>query len=236
MHTEQLDLLAAALVKAQTEFTAIPKDSANPFFKSKYAGLPVVVEKASPILSKNGLAISQHVDVNDHGHDVLVTYLLHTSGQFLVHAMRLHLVKDDPQAQGSAITYARRYSYMAVLGLVADDDDDGNAASLPRREAQQAAAPARVQEIKEQVKRGPQHDVATDTRFDTIKQGAAADPTNKFLADLVQKGGEYGKLSEKQLAAGFNAARKALDNTPRSGEALTIGEVAGAFGASEEPF
>lgn len=94
----------------------------------------------------------------------------------------------------------------------------------------------KVQEVREQVKRGPQHDVAADPRFETIKQGAFADPSNQFLADLVKKGGEYGKLSEKQLAAGFNAARKALDSTPRKGEAVTVGDIANAFGASDEPF
>ena len=93
-----------------------------------------------------------------------------------------------------------------------------------------------VQEIREQVKRGPQHNVQADTRFETIKQGAAADPSNAFLSDLVEKGAKYGKLSEKQLAAGFNAARKALDSGPRKGEAKTVAEIAGAFGASEEPF
>jgi hypothetical protein len=58
--------------------------------------------------------------------------LLHKSGQFIADTALLHLVKDDPQAHGSAMTYLRRYSYMAILGLVADEDDDGNAASQPK--------------------------------------------------------------------------------------------------------
>jgi len=125
---QPLDQLAIALVKAQGEFTAIPKDSTNPFFKSKYAGLPQVIETASPILAKHGLAVSQHIGY-ELDNDTLETWLLHTSGQYLVSRMRLLLTKQDSQGQGSAITYARRYSYMAILGLVADDDDDGNAAS-----------------------------------------------------------------------------------------------------------
>ena len=127
-HSEQLDQLATALASAQAEFTAIPKTETNPFFKSKYAGLPSVVEAASPILTKHGLSVSQHLGCDETG-DTLTTWLLHKSGQFIASTMRLHLSKQDAQGQGSATTYARRYAYMGVLGLVADEDDDGNRAS-----------------------------------------------------------------------------------------------------------
>lgn len=130
-HSLEIDQLAAALSAAQAEFTAIPKDSTNPFFKSSYAGLPKVVEVASPILTKHGLALSQFPGMDEEGHDTLTTWLLHKSGQFICESMRLHLAKNDAQGQGSAMTYARRYSYMAALGLVADEDDDGNKASTP---------------------------------------------------------------------------------------------------------
>lgn len=122
--SESINELAAALVAAQGEFSAVPKGSVNPFFKSNYAALPEVVATAGPVLSKHGLAISQFI-----GDDTLTTFLLHSSGQFISQDMKLHLVKNDPQAQGSAVTYARRYSFMSVLGLVADVDDDGNAAT-----------------------------------------------------------------------------------------------------------
>jgi len=123
MQSDQINELATALVKAQAEFGAVPKGSINPFFKSKYASLPDVVAHATPVLTKHGLAVSQFIS-ND---DTLTTYLLHTSGQFIAHTMSLHLVKDDPQAQGSAVTYARRYAYLSACGLVADEDDDANA-------------------------------------------------------------------------------------------------------------
>lgn len=129
MQSETIGALAKALAKAQGEFSAIPKTDANPFFKSKYAGLPSVVAAASPILTKNGLSISQHVGVDEHGFDVLTTYLIHESGEYLANSARLNPVKNDPQGLGSAITYMRRYAYMAALGLVADGDDDGQAAS-----------------------------------------------------------------------------------------------------------
>ena len=128
MNSPEINELAAALVAAQGEFGAVPKGSINPFFKSKYAALPDVVAHASPVLSKHGLAVSQFIS-NQNGLDTLVTYLLHKSGQFMSHTMLLHMVKEDPQAQGSAVTYARRYAYMSVLGLVADEDDDGQRAT-----------------------------------------------------------------------------------------------------------
>jgi len=125
--SDSIQNLAVALAAAQGEFSAVPKGSENPFFKSKYAALPDVIATATPVLTKHGLSVAQFVDSDESG-DLLTTYLMHTSGEFISHSMRLHVAKaNDPQSQGSAITYARRYSYMSALGLVADVDDDGNA-------------------------------------------------------------------------------------------------------------
>ena len=148
--SEQIDELAKALVKAQGEFESVDKTADNPFFKSTYAPLPAVVKAATPILAKHGLAVIQTLGyVLDE--DTLTTRLIHESGQWVEDMMRLHLTKKDSQGLGSATTYARRYSYMAILGLVADEDDDGNKASprattnkpttTKRAAPKQAAAP-----------------------------------------------------------------------------------------------
>lgn len=131
--SDELSEIATALSAAQGEFEAVAKGSDNPFFKSKYAALPDVVKAASPILTAHGLSVSQLLG-HDDGGDTLTTILLHKSGQFIADTMRLLSVPDNkgnltPQAQGSATTYGRRYAYMAILGLVADVDDDANAAS-----------------------------------------------------------------------------------------------------------
>jgi hypothetical protein len=131
-HSEQLGELATALSAAQGEFGAIPKDTDNPFFGSKFSSLATVRKVSAPVLAKHGLSVSQWIGFDETG-DLLTTVLLHNSGQFISDTMRLHLVKIDPQSQGSATTYAKRYSYMAALGLVSDDDDDGSAA-MPRQE------------------------------------------------------------------------------------------------------
>lgn len=157
MKSDNINELAAALVAAQAEFPTVGKDSTNPFFKSKYADLATVVKTASPVLTKHNLAISQHVSRSANARSVLITYLLHSSGQYIAHNMPLLIpephdevrgnqtvkVYPTPQQQGSAITYARRYSYMAVLGLVADEDDDGEKAS--RKPAEAYSAPQKAE-------------------------------------------------------------------------------------------
>ena len=148
MQSSEINELAKALVSAQAQFSAIPKGSTNPFFKSKYAGLPEVVSHTAPILFANGLAISQFIDGEFLGADALVTYLIHESGQFIGHVMPLHLPKNDPQGQGSAVTYARRYAYMSALGLVADEDDDGNKASQQKPATKKPAEPTPLDNLR----------------------------------------------------------------------------------------
>lgn len=133
------DNIAEAIVAFQAEVGTVAKDADNPFFKSKYADLPAVKAAAQPILAKHGLAVIQapsYQVLGDKVYDTLRTTIIHRKGalgDLLMSEMILKPVKNDPQAQGSAITYARRYAFMAMLGLVADEDDDGNAASaLPR--------------------------------------------------------------------------------------------------------
>jgi ERF superfamily len=127
----EIDQLAAALVAAQSEFEVVAKEAENPFFKSRYADLPSVVKAAAPVLAKHDLCVTQTI-----GADTLTTLLVHKSGQYLGDMAVLHFTKDDAQGVGSAVTYFRRYAYMAILGLVADVDDDGNAASTPQPAAE----------------------------------------------------------------------------------------------------
>lgn len=122
------DLLAKALVALQADLTPVEKTAANPFFKSKYADLPTVKADVQPLLAKHKLAVVQHPTTLD-GQPALRTRVVHESGQYDEDTMLLMLSKQDPQSQGSALTYAKRYAFMAVLGVVADEDDDGNAAT-----------------------------------------------------------------------------------------------------------
>lgn len=121
-HSEQVDQLAAALVKAQAVMGGAKKDSANPFFKSTYADLESVWDACREPLTSNGLAVVQTTDREDAG-VVVVTTLLHNSGQWMRGRLTVRPVKDDPQGVGSCITYARRYALAAIVGVYQTDDD-----------------------------------------------------------------------------------------------------------------
>lgn len=123
--------ISLALVKAQKGFAPALKTNANPFFKSKYADLSVCIEAVIDALHENGIALIQRN--HDCADGVKVeTILLHESGEeFSGGVLHVPALKNDPQAFGSALTYARRYSLMATCGI-APEDDDGNAASKPK--------------------------------------------------------------------------------------------------------
>ncbi len=129
MQSETVGALAAALAKAQGAIKPAPLDRDNPFFKSRYATLASLWESARAALSANGLAVTQTTDFDD-GRIVLITTLLHSSGEWIVSVYPVEPADRKPQALGSAITYARRYAFGALVGLSsAEEDDDGNAAS-----------------------------------------------------------------------------------------------------------
>lgn len=126
--SSELDKLAPALVSLQADLRPVEKSADNPFFKSKYAPLPEVREALQPLLAKHKLALTDFPAFIE-GKNGLRFYLIHESGQYISGEWQLNPVKDDPQGEGSDITYKRRYGDMAITGQVAEEDDDGNAAS-----------------------------------------------------------------------------------------------------------
>lgn len=128
MKSESIKELATALSKAQGQIKGALKDSANPFFKSKYADLASVVEAIREPLATNGLSYVQ-IAHDAESSAKIETLILHSSGEWLsCGAVSVPVSKADAQGFGSAMTYARRYSLSAAFG-VAPEDDDGNAAA-----------------------------------------------------------------------------------------------------------
>jgi hypothetical protein len=127
MQSEQIDQLVTALAKAQGEILPAAKDGMNPHFKNKYAGLPSIWAACREPLSRNQLVVIQTTDHQD-GRLILVTTLAHSSGQWIRSNMPIVSAKPDAQSMGSAMTYAKRYSLSAIVGVVADEDDDGERA------------------------------------------------------------------------------------------------------------
>jgi hypothetical protein len=127
--SENIGDLAGALAKAQGAIKGAAKGKENPFYKSSYADLACVMEACREALSKNAIAVIQSTQFDGDG-KWIETILAHSSGQWISSRYPVKPVKDDPQGLGSAVTYARRYSLMALVGIVAEDeDDDGNMAS-----------------------------------------------------------------------------------------------------------
>ncbi len=116
-----------ALVAAQADIKNAGLNKTNPHFKKQYADLAAIREAIIPALAKHGLTVTQLMDIRD-GQTVLVTKMLHKTGEYMDSVFPLHPEKQTPQSMGSAITYARRYCLAAIGGIAAEEDDDGNAA------------------------------------------------------------------------------------------------------------
>jgi hypothetical protein len=126
--------IATALLKAQSEMSNPKKGSTNPFFKSKYADLNSIREAVIPILNSNGISVLQPI-VHEDNKNFVKTILLHESGEYLESLTEIIYNKiNDAQAQGSGISYARRYSLQSFV-CVGADDDDGQKAVQPKPNA-----------------------------------------------------------------------------------------------------
>jgi hypothetical protein len=135
---EQIDKIAKALATAKLVNPVKNKVANMGKFKNHYADLSVVIETVRPALSQVGLSFTQLIEPG-----VLITCLMHDSGQCLTSHYALPTLQDS-QAMGSAITYARRYSLCAILGIAAEDDEDGARAV----EAVEADADAKAEEAR----------------------------------------------------------------------------------------
>lgn len=129
--SESIKELALALCKVQAKLKDAETNSENPHFQSKYADLSAVWKACRALLTENGFCVVQAPFRSESGM-VLVTRLIHSSGQWVRSEYTLSPTQNTPQQMGSALTYARRYSLAAIVGIAPGDDDDGNAASVPK--------------------------------------------------------------------------------------------------------
>jgi hypothetical protein len=140
--SENIADLAAALAKAQLDLEGAAKKSNNPAFRSKYADLGAVWDAWQEVGPKNGLSVAQFPTDSDDAKMVsLTTMLLHSSGQWLKGTFSLPASKQDAHGFGSAVTYLRRFSLSAIVG-VCPIDDDGNASVKKGREVPVNTNPA----------------------------------------------------------------------------------------------
>lgn len=143
--SEQLNELFAALAKAQGQMQSATLNQSNPYFKSRYADFSELIKASRPALAENGLCVIQRVVDTENG-QVLSSVLGHSSGQWVESTMRIAPAKSDVQSMGSYITYLKRYSYAALVG-VATDDDDGEQAMVQIRQQPQIQRPSPHEKI-----------------------------------------------------------------------------------------
>lgn len=126
-YSENINEIAAALAKAQSEMEAAQRNATNTFFKSTYADLHAVQQACMPALNKNGIAVLQSPS-REGGAITVTTMLMHSSGQWIKGQLSLIPAKtNNAQEDGKVISYARRYMLSSMAG-VAQEDDDGETA------------------------------------------------------------------------------------------------------------
>lgn len=199
-----------AFLKAQSEFGTALKDSNNPFFKSKYADLASIWGACGEALHQNGLYIMQPIRMNECG-VIVETRIIYKDGTVIETCVCPVKVskENDPQALGSAITYARRYSLASLLCIITDDDD-GNAGSGNTTQKTITSLPQKkINPISAAMNLGD-----WGTKIDDLKD----DFDVNFLLDEVKKKFS-GKSDGLQIKSALNTKAKSLGliyNTEKS--------------------
>lgn len=183
--SDTIELIAPALALAQAKIEGAAKTATNPHLKNKYATLADVYDACAPALNSQGIAVLQTTEMAGAGGLMVITRLLHKSGQWIEGVVTMPVEKNTAQGIGSAYTYGRRYGLSALAGVMSEDDDDGNAASGQRgRQAPRPEPPPAPR--------------------------SAADVSDSTLADLYLKAAAGG--DEKKVAKiKAEAARRGLD-------------------------
>lgn len=181
--SETIGKLSEALAKAQGEMKPASFDAQNPHFRSRYATLASIMEACRSSLSQNQIAVVQGTSVIED-RVIVTTMLIHASGEFISDQLSMNIIKDSPQAIGSAITYARRYSLASIAGVVSDEDDDAEAA-MPKENAQKPFKITQVTNLDEHKKTRSDNSQKADAAEKIVKPGTPAQKQNK-QADQTQ--------------------------------------------------
>jgi len=147
--SENLNELFAALAKTQGEMEEAEFNSSNPFFKSRFSDLASVVKASRPYLTKNGLCVIHRILPDDHGQSCLRARLGHSSGQWIDSQVPINPPKQDIQSIGSYISYLRRYTYAALVGVVSSDEDDDGERAMKRNGQPQMISESEVRHIEQ---------------------------------------------------------------------------------------
>ena len=215
LHSESINELATALSKAQAEIKPAIKTADNPFYKSKYADMEAIDHVSRAALCKNGLSISQVV-IPIAGIPHVVTLLMHTSGQWIKSFYPITYDKTTPQAIGSGVAYARRYSYSAIINVVTLDDDGEAATDHSETKKIERFPLPKLTDIKaEPIQPKKQTDPAKQAYIDKLTsakdlielQSLTAEVKSEWNTDQFKA---YVKTLEHKLRKGFETEMKEI--------------------------
>lgn len=180
--------LSAALLAFQAEAPMIVKSADNPFYKSKYADLPAVWGTVRELVTKHGLMVSHSTGFNfNNARDELSTTITHVeSGEWVTTVLPINPAKNDPQGYGGAMTYHKRQNLTNLLNLVCDDDDDGNAASQPEKQAAQKPKTEKAEKPKDAKPELTEQQVRVGTWAKQIKAFNLESEVKQFQADVIK--------------------------------------------------
>ncbi len=178
--SEQINELATALSKAQGEFIPVVPNKRSKYWDQPYADLEVVLRALEPILSKQGLSITQHTELTKENISMLVTKLRHASGQWTKSCIRIIPPKEDIDTYTSTVDCMRRNQILALLGCsVSGDDDNGDIAMKPFRQ-------------------GFEKGVSLDAKYDP-QENSSNTITKDHLEELEYELAEYTDIGEDIL-------------------------------------
>lgn len=205
-----------ALVKATLLLTNPAKDrtASAGRYSYRYVGLPTILDEVRPILQAHQLALTQDPVETPNGVGV-VARLIHASGEWLEYGPLVIPCEDSAQARGSATTYARRYQVCAILGIAADDDDDGKQASrVPQARAEgDSAAP-----------------VDNEAQRASTRASAAPEPEPVTLPDSL---GDSGAAATSEGVSGGEYGEGSTPAPPSDAPTTTLAALLEAVGGSE---
>lgn len=203
--SESIAKIASALSKAQGEIAGALKDSNNPFYKSKYADLASVMSAIRDPLSKNGLSYVQPIKISETGGMIIETILMHESGEWVSSECPVKVMKDDPQAMGSSLSYFRRYTLSALVGVAQIDDDAEANMSRPKTALPSDVSPAKITESATQ---STANNLAGKLSVNTGKEGQ-----NKAVPS---------KAGTKQEKVGVVVTEAPRESAPTQKEKVTV--------------
>jgi hypothetical protein len=203
--------LAKALAAAQAELEPAKRDATNPHFRSKYADLSACWDAVRAPLARHGLAVSQLPSLDG---DVvrLTTMLLHTSGEFIGSDAAVRIAKHDAPSVGSALTYLRRYSLSAIVGLSTEDDDGASAmASAPAQQSRSQPVAQPSQELRAAAAQVDRAFPAAQTTYAPIQQADGSPSCPQCGGGMWDNRGTPSKPKTNPKAPDYKCKDKSCD-------------------------